>query len=103
MVKHMTKEELKERIADLEWEDFEAKTAKSELPKDIWESVSSFSNCYGGWIVLGVKQEGKKFSIQGVDNIEKLEQDFFGTLRSQKFNSQLIAQPKRYIIDNKRF
>ena len=48
----MTKEELKERIADLEWEDFEAKTAKSELPKDIWESVSSFSNCYGGWIVL---------------------------------------------------
>ena len=48
----MTKEELKERIADLEWEDFEAKTAKSELPKDIWESVSSFSNCYGGWQVL---------------------------------------------------
>ena len=48
MVEHMTKEELKERIADLEWEDFEAKTAKSELPKDIWESVSSFSNCYGG-------------------------------------------------------
>ena len=28
MVEHMTKEELKERIADLEWEDFEAKTAK---------------------------------------------------------------------------
>ena len=32
MGEHMTKEELKERIADLEWEDFEAKTAKSELP-----------------------------------------------------------------------
>ena len=102
MVEHMTKEELKERIADLEWEDFEAKTAKSELPKDIWESVSSFSNCYGGWIVLGVKQEGKTFSIQGVDNIEKLEQDFFSTLRSQKFNAQLIAQPKKYIIDDKK-
>ena len=98
----MTKEELKGRIADLEWEDFEVKTAKSELPKEIWESVSSFSNCYGGWIVLGVKQEGKKFSIQGVDNIEKLEQDFFGTLRSQKFNAQLIAQPKRCIIDDKK-
>mgnify|MGYP003307337432 CR=1 FL=1 len=27
MVEHMTKEELKERIADLEWEDFEAKIA----------------------------------------------------------------------------
>lgn len=31
----MTKEELKGRIADLEWEDFEAKTAKSELPKRV--------------------------------------------------------------------
>ena len=38
----MTKEELKERIADLEWEDFEAKTAKSELPR-IFGKVSVLS------------------------------------------------------------
>lgn len=37
----MTKEELIYKINDLEWEDFEAKEAKSELPKNIWETVSA--------------------------------------------------------------
>lgn len=72
----MTKEELVARLRDIEWDDFEVKAAKSDLPKNIWETVSAFSNCSGGWIVLGVKQSGRLFEIIGVDNIEKLEQDF---------------------------
>lgn len=92
----MTKEELIDRINDIEWEDFEAKEAKSELPKNIWETVSAFANTSGGWIVLGVKQNGKKFEISGVDNAEKLEQDFLGTLRSQKFNEPVDAKSMLY-------
>ena len=95
----MTKEELVVRLQDIEWDDFEVKTAKSELPKNIWETVSAFSNTSGGWIVLGVKQSGKTFEILGVDNIEKLEQDFLGTLRSGKFNQTIFARPQRYDID----
>ena len=34
----MTKEELIDRINDIELENFEAKEAKSELPKNIWAS-----------------------------------------------------------------
>ena len=64
----MTKQELVARLRDIEWEDFEVKEAKSELPKTIWETVSAFSNTSGGWIVLGVKQTGKTFEIQGVGN-----------------------------------
>ena len=97
----MTKEELVTRLRDIEWDDFEVKAAKSELPKNIWETVSAFSNCSGGWIVLGVKQLGKSFEVSGVDNIEKLEQDFFGTLRSKKFNVPLFATLHRYEIDGK--
>lgn len=97
----MTKDELVARLRDIEWDDFEVKAAKSDLPKNIWETVSAFSNCSGGWIVLGIKQSGKTFEIQGVDNIEKLEQDFFGTLRSKKFNLPLFAKICRYEIDNK--
>lgn len=98
----MTKEELIERINDIEWEDFEAKEAKSELPKNVWETVGAFANSSGGWIVLGVKQVGKKFEITGVDNAEKLEQDFLGTLRSQKFNEPLEAKAMLYHIDGKK-
>lgn len=93
----MTKDEL---IAKLH-EDFEVKTAKSELPKNVWESVSAFSNTSGGWIVLGIKQTGKTFEIQGVNNIEKLEQDFLGTLRGEKFNQRLNVTSKRYTVDGK--
>ena len=98
----MTKEELIDRINDIEWEDFEAKEAKSELPKNIWETVSAFANTSGGWIVLGVKQNGKKFEISGVANAEKLEQDFLGTLRSQKFNEPVDAKSMLYHIDGHR-
>ena len=95
----MTKQELVARLRDIEWEDFEVKAAKSELPKNIWETVSAFSNTSGGWIVLGVKQSGKTFEIQGVGNIEKLEQDFIGTLRSRKCNTSIFAISKQYTID----
>lgn len=102
-IKIMTKEELIDRINDIEWEDFEAKEAKSELPKNIWETVSEFANTSGGWIVLGIKQNGKKFEISGVDNAEKLEQDFQDTLRSQKFNEAVNAKSMLYHIDGHRF
>ena len=66
----MTKQELLKRIQDIEWDDFEVKAAKADLPKNIWETVSAFSNCSGGWIVLGIRQIGANFEISGVDNVE---------------------------------
>ena len=56
----MTKEELLERISGVEWEDFECKEALDELPKNVWDSVSAFSNTAGGWVVLGIKETKKK-------------------------------------------
>ena len=97
----MTKQELLKRIQDIEWDDFEVKAAKADLPKNIWETVSAFSNCSGGWIVLGIRQIGANFEISGVDNVEKLEQDFFGTLRSKKFNVPLFAKATKYNIEGK--
>ncbi len=98
----MNKTELLNRLTDIEWDDFEVKDARSELPKTVWETVSAFSNMSGGWVVLGVSQKGKKFEITGVENAEKLEQDFTTVLRSKsKFNVLINPQCKKYVVDGK--
>lgn len=98
----MTREELIAKIQDIEWDDFEAKEALTELPKNTWDTVSSFSNTSGGWILCGVAQHGKKFEIQGVENGEKIESDFLTTIRNKdKFNHVLGCKPKKIYADGK--
>ena len=97
----MTKSELISKLGDLEWEDFEVKEAKAEVPKSSWETVSAFANSSGGWLVFGVKQSGKTFEIQGVTNPEKIEQDFLNTIRGDKFNVPIPSKQAKYTIDEK--
>ena len=100
--KRMTRDELISKLKDIEWDDFEVKEAATELPKNIWETVSAFSNASGGWIVLGVKQIGKKFEITGIQNGEKIESDFFNVVNGkQKLNHQISVSAKKYNIDGK--
>jgi len=47
----MNKTELLQRLQDIEWDDFEVKEARFELPKNIWETVSAFANSAGGWVI----------------------------------------------------
>lgn len=102
MNKDLTREELIARIHDIEWDDFEAKAARTELPKATWPTVSSFSNTSGGWILFGVAQKGKKFELEGVENPEKIESDFLTTVRSKdKFNHTLSITGKKLGIDGK--
>lgn len=100
----MTKEELQQRLNDIEWDDFEVKEASGSLPKSMWETVSAFSNTAGGWIILGVQEtKGKNvstFEIIGVDKPEKMEQDLTSTLRStSKFNVPILARIDRLEFD----
>lgn len=98
----MTKEQLIEKLNDLEWEDFEVKAAKGEVPKSSWETVSAFANTAGGWLIFGVKQSKQEFIIEGMTNPEKIEQDFLGTLRgAQKFNVSISPKCEKYSIDSK--
>ena len=101
-MKYLTREELIAKIQDIEWDDFEGKTSKTELPADIWRTVSAFSNTSGGWILCGVAQHGKKFDIEGVEDGERIESNFLTTIRNQdKFNHVLHCEPKKYTIDGK--
>lgn len=102
----MTKDELLARLRGTEWTDFEVKEAHTELPKNVWETVSAFGNTHGGWIVLGVKEhkkaKGATYEVLGVENSEKIEQDFVNTLRSgEKFNQRITVLAEQYNIDGK--
>ncbi|MDR1722859.1 MAG: hypothetical protein LBR84_02815 [Tannerella sp.] len=39
---NMTKQQLLSLLQDIKWDNFEVKTAKTDLPKDVWETVSAF-------------------------------------------------------------
>jgi ATP-dependent DNA helicase RecG len=96
----MNKEALIRKLSDLEWEDFEVKEARAEIPRNSWETVSAFSNTNGGWLLFGIKQTGRDYEIQGVTNPEKIEQDFLNTLRGEKFNVFVPTRQEKYDIDN---
>ena len=92
----MNKVKLISLLSDIEWEDFEAKEAQSEIPKNAWETVSAFSNTGGGWLIFGVKKVGKAYNITGVKSPEKMEQDFTNTLRGEKFNVKIQPSAFKY-------
>ena len=93
----MTKDELISRLKDIEWDDFEVKEAQNKLPDNVWETVSAFSNTSGGWIVFGIKQTGKRFDVQGVENGEKIESDFLNTLRGVRNSMFAFLRKERNI------
>jgi len=95
----MTREELIQKLDDIEWEDFEVKKAKTDVPKNVRETVSAFSNTSGGWIIFGVSQSGKKFNISDVNNPDKLEQDFTTSLRGEIYNIKITPECKKHKFD----
>lgn len=63
----------------------EYKLCESGLSKDIWETVSAFSNEGGGLILLGYREIKNKYIAVGVKNPSKILDDFTSTI-AQKFN-----------------
>lgn len=102
----MTKDDLLSKLKGMEWTDFEVKEASCGLPKSMWDTVSAFSNTFGGWIVLGIKETKVKsvsnYEIIGIDKPEKIEQDVISTLRSvSKFNVPILVEAYKYEIEEK--
>ena len=84
----------------------EVKKAKEGLPISLWDTYSAFANCYGGVIILGVKEEKDgSWKTTGLKNASKLCKDFWDTINnSKKVNINLLSEDdvKTYEIgDNK--
>ncbi|MGV8691276.1 AlbA family DNA-binding domain-containing protein, partial [Pseudomonas aeruginosa] len=79
----MTREELLERLQSIEWDDIEFKEASWAVPKDALSSVSAFANTAGGYLVFGVKEANRTFTVTGVIDADKLQNDFLGQVRDR--------------------
>lgn len=74
-----------EMQGNIESSTLEYKLCRHELSKDLWETVSAFSNEGGGTILLGYDETGGKYVPVGVSNPPKIL-DEFTSLVGQKFN-----------------
>ena len=72
----------------------EVKKAHGGLPTSLWETYSAFANCYGGVIILGVKEETDgTWKTTGLKDEAKLLKDFWNTINNrQKVNINLLSE-----------
>lgn len=95
----MNRTELLQKLSGFEWEDFEVKAAQRSTPKNAYETVSAFANTSGGHLVFGVEQNGGKFKVVGVIEVDKVQNEFLSGLRSREKVSVQLGT-KHDIIDH---
>ena len=61
----------------------EVKKASENIPVSLWDTYSAFANCYGGIIVLGVKErpDGSWYTT-GLKNPAKQQKQFWDTVNN---------------------
>lgn len=100
----MTAEARSNAISDIidslnrEGVDIEFKEAFDTLPKSIWQTVSAFANTSGGIIILGIKEVRRRFYITGISNPDKMESDFWNTIRNPNKISSLSLDTRAFEI-----
>jgi len=87
----MTKERLLELIEKYEWNDFECKKASRGVPDDAYKTVSAFANTQGGWLVFGIQDNKGQLSIVGVEEVDKVQNDFLSAIRSGGKMNRMIT------------
>ena len=86
----MNEQELIQLLNAHEWTDIEFKEAKEAVPKSTYETVSAFANTAGGHLVFGIKKDGQSFEVIGVQNVDKVQNDFLTTLRQKEKISLIL-------------
>lgn len=62
----------------------EVKKARGGLPISLWDTYSAFANCYGGVIILGVKEnEDGSWKTTGLTDEAKLQREFWNTINNK--------------------
>jgi ATP-dependent DNA helicase RecG len=98
----MTKKELFKLLNSHEWNEVEFKRAQRGVPDSAYETVSSFSNTSGGWLVFGIIDNGGKHEVAGVLDVDKIQNDFLNALHADnKVNHDIQVESKLFDVDGK--
>ena len=63
----------------------EVKKAHDGLPVSLWDTYSAFANCYGGVIILGVKEnKDGTWHTTGLQNAAKVQKEFWDIINNTK-------------------
>lgn len=63
----------------------EVKKAHDGLPVSLWDTYSAFANCYGGVIILGVKEnKDGTWNTTGLQNAAKVQKEFWDIINNTK-------------------
>ena len=98
----MIPKELQNLISNGESLTVEFKESHSDITKDVYETVCSFSNREGGHLFLGVKDNGTIIGIQE-DKVEKIRKQFITTINNDnKMYPPLYLNAVDYEAEGKR-
>ena len=98
----MNREALVDRLRRPEWSDAEFKEARSAVPKSAYKAASAFANTGGGTIVFGVRDRDGEIEVIGVDQVDKVQNEFLSTIRSgQKLNRLIEVTADVIDVDGK--
>ncbi|MBR2189555.1 MAG: putative DNA binding domain-containing protein [Eubacterium sp.] len=72
----------------------EVKKAKQSIPVSLWDTYSSFANCYGGVIILGVKErEDGSWYTTGLQDPARQKKIFWDTINNRtKVSINLLTE-----------
>lgn len=97
----MTKEKLEELLANHEKVTIEYKESRTAIPSNVYETVSSFSNRYGGYIILGVDDNGTPVGINP-NCLHDMKKNFVNQLNNpDKISPTLYLSVEEFEIDGK--
>ncbi|MCD7709517.1 MAG: ATP-binding protein, partial [Clostridiales bacterium] len=105
MKKLRTWDEVIEKIHQGEKINLECKLAAGGVPRSVYETYSSFANTHGGMMVLGVEERRhemspeERFVVCGVENPEKLREDFWNTINSQRVSANILVDDDVYVVE----
>ncbi len=65
--------------SDLECKKAAGRDGRGEPPRDFWETYSAMANTDGGTVLLGIRQKGDRFELNGIELVKKVKKDLFDT------------------------